>query len=62
MNWKYKAGDVITNKNGRKGVIQSRGTSIIDGKTIPSYWVVYGLSVHPDGYARNTWESSIMNR
>jgi len=60
MKHTYKVGETIVTYEGRlKGVIESLQTSVVDNEPIPSYWVVYDKSIHPDGYARNTWESSI---
>lgn len=60
--YKYKVGDKIITNDGHKGVITDLSTSIIDGKTIASYWVVYDKAMHPDGYARNTWQLSIKKK
>jgi hypothetical protein len=59
MKYAYKPGDKIITWEGQKGIIEDIQISTVDNKQIPSYWVTYDLATHPDGYARNTWESSI---
>jgi hypothetical protein len=59
---KYAIADVIINTDDNIGIITSKGTSIIDNVTIPSYWVLYDEKVHPDGCSRNTWEKSIKSK
>jgi len=56
---KYKVYDKIINTDDQIGIITEIGTSRIDNYDIPSYCVKYDLSVHPVGYSRNTWETSI---
>lgn len=59
---KYKVYDKIINTDNQIGVITAIGTSRVDNNEFPSYWVQYDKSVHPDGYSRNTWESSIKSK
>lgn len=54
---KYKTGEKV-NLDGHEGIIESLEYSIVDGKSIPSYWV-RSKTLWPDGHARNVWESSI---
>ena len=62
VNYKYEVNDKIINTDGQAGVITSKETSMIDHEEIPSYWVLYGPEIHPDGYPRNTWEISIKSK
>jgi hypothetical protein len=62
MKHKYKVYDRIITTDNHVGVITALQTSVVDNTDIPSYWVQYGPEVHPDGYARNTWESSIVGK
>lgn len=59
MIYRYKIKERIITYEGQEGIIESLETSIVDNKSIPSYWVIYDKSLHPDSYARNTLESSI---
>lgn len=59
---KYSVGDKIVTTDGRVGVITNLETSIVDNVTIPSYWVLFGKEVYPDGYPRNTWEQDISKK
>ncbi len=59
---KFSIGNTILLNDGRMGKIESLQHSYSDGKEIPSYWVVFGKDVFPDGFARNTWESSIIKK
>ena len=62
MNYKYEVEDIVLNNNNQIGIIEEKGISRIDHTDIPSYWVKYTKDVHPDGDARNTWESSIKRK
>ncbi len=59
ITYKYKPHDRVILRDGRTGTIQEREQSMVDNQVIPSYWIVFSKRVFPDGFARNTYESSI---
>ena len=59
---KYEVNNIVITNDNKRGIITALETSIVDNVHIPSYWVVYENSRYPDGFARNTWESSIIRK
>jgi hypothetical protein len=60
IDHKYKIGDHVKLTDGLEGKITDYEYSIVDGKNIPSYWVVWTNSEIKDDYPRNVWEESIV--
>lgn len=57
IEYRFKKGDRVISVDGEEGTIKDYNTSYLDGKTIPSYWVVFDC--FKDGQARNAWERSL---
>ena len=62
MDYKYEIEDVVNTILGVECTIKEKGNSYIDGKTVPSYWVLYSKTVFPDGQLRNLWENNITGK
>jgi hypothetical protein len=62
MKYKYKIGQRVLLHDGRRGRITDLQESIVDSKSMPSYWIIYSKKIFSDGYARNTWETSIKRK
>ena len=56
---KYSVGDKVMTLYWGSGEITELEISRIDCNDIPSYRMKFSVDIHPDGYARNVWESSI---
>lgn len=61
MKYLYRKKDKVITNEGHIGTINSLNTSQVDNKIFPSYWVIFD-DLHPDGCARNIWESSIKQK
>lgn len=60
---KYKIGQTVYVPDMKsEGIIEDYQISTVDNKHMPSYWIKFPLTVYPDGYARNIWESNIEER
>jgi hypothetical protein len=59
---RYSVGEIVITVDRNRGVIESLGSSIVDGKEIPSYWIKFPLDVYADGFSRNIFESTIEHK